>query len=126
MPDEIRDPLTHEIIGAAIEVSRGLGPGLLESVYQRCLAYEITKRQLEVLSQATLPVIYDGVQIDMGFRPDLVVEGRVIVEIKTVKKTLPVHEAQLLTYLKLSRIRTGLLLNFHAFPFADGIKRMVL
>ena len=121
----MRDPLTHQIIGAAIAVSQGLGPGLLESIYEECMAYELAKRCLVVARQPTLPVVYDGIQMDLGFRPDLIVEGRVIVEIKTVRQTLPVHEAQLLTYLKLAGIKTGLLLNFHAFPFSEGIKRMV-
>ena len=121
----MRDPLTHEIIGAAIAVSQGLGPGLLESVYEQCLAYELGKRQLKVLRQSVLPVMYDGLRMDLGFRPDLIVEDRVIVEIKTVRKTLPVHEAQLLTYLRLTGIKTGLLLNFHSYPFKEGIKRMV-
>jgi GxxExxY protein len=123
--DGPRDPITFRIIGAALRIDRLLGPGLLESAYEECLAHELTKAGLTFSRQQTLPVIYDGLRIDCGFRPDLVVEGRVIVEVKTVAKLLPVHEAQLLTYLRLSGIHVGLLINFHAHPLADGIKRMV-
>lgn len=123
---EARDPLTHVIIGAAIVVSRRLGPGLLESVYETCLAYEIERHGLEFSRQPTLPLVYDDLQLKTAFRPDLIVEQTVIVEVKAVATVLPVHEAQLLTYMRLSGMPKGLLINFNAFPFAKGIKRMVL
>jgi len=126
MADDSRDPLTHEIIGAALTVYAALGPGLLESAYEDCMDHELKKRALKIQRQPTLPLLYDGIRVEYGFRPDLIVEDRVIVEIKTVRKFEPVHEAQLLTYLKLGGIRVGLLINFHAFPLRDGIKRMVL
>ena len=120
------DPLTGEIISAAIAVSRGLGVGLLESVYATCLAYELGKRSLEVSRQPTLPVIYSGVRMEMAFRPDLIIQQAVIVEVKAVTGFMRLHQAQLLNYMRLSGVRKGLLFNFHAFPFAKGIKRMVL
>lgn len=123
---DARDPLTHEIIGAAIAVSRRLGAGLLESVYELCLAHELGKLWLEVVRQPTLPVVYDGIHMEAAFRPDLIVQQTVIIEIKAVASVLPVHEAQLLTYMRLSGMRKDLLINFNAFPFAKGIKRMVL
>ena len=119
------DLLTKEIIGLAIAVHRELGPGLLESVYEYFLAYELNKAGLKVLRQPTLPVTYGGVRFDLGFRPDLIVNDVVIIEIKTVQKLLPVHSAQLLTYLKLSSIQRGLLMNFHAHPLREGLKRLV-
>jgi GxxExxY protein len=123
--DNDRDPLTHRIIGAAIRVSKSTGIGLLESAYEAFLCYELGKLGLTIRRQQPLPVVYDGVRLDLGFRPDIIVENAVIIEIKTVKKFLPVHDAQLLTYLRLSGIRVGLLLNFSAFPFTTGIRRLV-
>ena len=122
---ENRDPLTNAIIGAAIAVSKGLGNGLLESVYETCLAHELGRRGFDVARQPTLPVVYDGVHMEMAFRPDLIVQQAVIVEVKTVTALQTVHEAQLLTYLRLSGLRVGLIINFHAVPFSSGIKRMV-
>jgi len=117
--------LTGAIVNAALKVHSVLGPGLLESAYQACLAYELRKRGLEVTTQFELPVVYDEVKIDLGYRVDLLVERSVVVELKTVSKLLPVHEAQLLSYLKLGDFRAGLLINFHAARLKDGIKRMV-
>src|SRR5262249_23496321 len=107
-----RDPLTHQVIGAAMEVHKELGPGLLEAVYEECLAYEFTSRGLPFGRQVPLPVIYKGVQLNLDYRMDLVVAERVVLELKSVDKLNAVHEAQLLTYLRLSRIHVGLLLNF--------------
>lgn len=118
--------ITETIIGAAIEVHRALGPGLLESAYQICLAYEIEKRGLKVDRQVEVPIVYDGKRLDAGFRLDLLVEQQVIVELKAKEKTTPVDEAQLLSYLKLMGLRVGLLINFHVMLLKDGIKRMVL
>ena len=120
------DSLTERVIGAAIEVHRALGPGLLESAYQECLCHELHLLGLSFEREVPLPVVYKGVRLDCGYRLDLVVEGRVIVELKTAERLLPIHEAQLLTYLRLAQIHTGLLLNFNAPVLRDGIKRMVL
>jgi GxxExxY protein len=111
-----------EIVDAAIKVHSVLGPGLLESTYEACLKYELLKRGLMVESQVMLPVHYDGVAIDAGYRIDLLVED-VVVELKAVEKLAPIHEAQLLTYLKLSGKKLGLLLNFNVLHMKDGIKR---
>jgi GxxExxY protein len=118
------DSLTHGIIGAAIEVHRGLGPGLLESAYEACLAYELRLRGMNVKSQQPLPVFYKDVMLDCGYRLDLVVEDQVIVEIKSVRELAAIHEAQLLSYLKLSDCYKGLLINFNVKMLKDGIKRM--
>jgi len=120
------DLLTEKIIGAAIEVHRVLGPGLLESAYEECLCHELHSREVGFSRQQPLPVVYKGVHLDCGYRLDLVVEGRVIVELKTVDKLLPIHEAQLLTYRRLAGIHTGLILNFNVPALRDGIRRMVL
>jgi len=117
--------VTGAVVDAALKVHSVLGPGLLESAYEACLAYELRKRGLEVTTQFELPVVYDDIKIDLGYRVDLLVEGSVVVELKTVSKLLPVHEAQLLSYLKLGDFRAGLLINFHAGRLKDGIKRMV-
>ncbi len=121
-----RDPLTDLVIGLAIEVHRALGPGLLESAYQECLCYELKANGIAFGRQVALPVVYKSVNLDCSYRMGLVVDDRLVVELKTVEKILPVHEAQLLTYLRLSGIRTGLLLNFNTSVLKDGIKRMVL
>ncbi len=115
--------ISEKIIGAAIEVHKTLGPGLLENAYEACLKYELEKRDLKVLSQVWLPVIYDGMKIDLGYRLDLLVEDTVIIELKAVNKITPVHEAQLLSYLKLSGKRLGLLINFNVIYLKDGITR---
>ncbi len=121
-----RDSLTESVIGLAIEVHRALGPGLLESAYQECLCYELKANGIAFGRQVALPVVYKSVKLDCGYRMDLVVDERLVVELKTVEKILPIHEAQLLTYLRLSGIRTGLLLNFNTAVLKNGIKRMVL
>lgn len=126
MPKTERDPLTEKIIGLAIEVHRVLGPGLLESAYEECLCHEFKENRIAFQRQVALPVVYKSVHLDCGYRMDIVVDGGVVIEIKTVEKLLPVHEAQLLTYLKLSGNRTGLLLNFNSAVLRDGIRRMVL
>jgi GxxExxY protein len=120
------DPLSKRIIGCALEVHRELGPGLLESVYEVCLVHELTKRGLKVSRQVALPVIYDGMQLDAGFRLDLLVCACVVVELKVVEALLPVHKAQVLTYLKLSGHRLGLLINFNVARIKDGIVRLAL
>ena len=117
--------LTEAIIGAAIAVHQELGPGLLESAYEACLAFELIDRGFFVEKQKELPVVYRGFQVDCGFRLDLLVEGKVIVELKAVEKLHPIHEAQLLSYLKLSGCKVGLLLNFNVRMLRDGLKRMV-
>jgi GxxExxY protein len=119
------DPLTEQVIGAAIEVHKELGPGLLESVYERCLSYELDLRGISHRRQVELPVNYKGQRLDCDLRLDVVVEDRLVLELKSVEKILPIHEAQLLTYLRLSRIRLGLLLNFNVAYLRDGIKRMI-
>ena len=120
------DELTKRIIGFAIEVHRFLGPGLLESTYEECLCIEMKRADVTFARQVALPVTYKGVRLDCGYRLDLVVENRLILEIKAVERFMPVHEAQLLTYLKLTRISTGLLLNFNSPVLKDGIRRLVL
>jgi GxxExxY protein len=117
--------ISGQIVDAAMKVHTALGPGLLESAYEVCLAHELRKRGLKVLTQVTLPVVYDGVEIDAGYRLDLLVEDAVIVELKAVANVLPIHEAQLLSYLKLSGCKLGLLINFHVLHLKDGIKRIV-
>ena len=123
---EQRDPLTDKVIGLAIEVHRGLGPGLLESAYEECLCYELKQNGLEYKRQVPLPVVYKDVTLDCGYRMDTVVADSLVIELKTVERLLPVHDAQLLTYLKLSGHDTGLLLNFNTPVLKDGIRRMVL
>ncbi|HIJ88581.1 MAG TPA: GxxExxY protein [Desulfuromonadales bacterium] len=117
--------LTELIIGKALIVHSLLGPGLLESVYETCLEYELTTAGLQVERQKLLPVSYKGIRLDDGLRMDMVVGGAVVIELKCVEKLQPVHEAQLYTYLKLSGIRTGLLINFYTKLLKDGIKRIV-
>jgi GxxExxY protein len=122
MTNDNRDPLTDRIIGLAIEVHRSLGPGLLESTYEECLCYEFSQHGIQFQRQVPLAVRYKDVRLDRGYRLDIVVERSVIVEIKSVEKLSRLHEAQLLTYLKLSGIRTGLLLNFNFTRMRQGIK----
>jgi GxxExxY protein len=116
--------ITGEIVDSAIKVHSSLGPGLLESAYEACLLHELRKRGLNVQSQMVLPLVYDGVQIDTGYRLDLLVEDVVIVEMKAVEKILPIHKAQLLSYLKLSGRKVGLLINFNVLHLKDGILRL--
>ena len=118
--------LTKEIIGAAIEVHRELGPGLLESAYEVCLCYELRLRGIQVECQVPLPVTFKGVRLDCGYRIDAVVKDTVIVELKSVEKVTDLHRAQLLTYLRLGGKKLGLLLNFNVPVLKDGIIRMVL
>ena len=116
--------ISGQIVDAAMKVHSKLGPGLLESAYEACLVHELRGRGLRVRSQVPMPVVYDGTSIELGYRIDLLVEEAVIVELKAVTKQLPVYEAQLLSYLKLSDYRLGLLINFHVPRMRDGIKRL--
>lgn len=113
------------VVDAAMKVHAALGPGLLESAYEACLAHELRSRGLHVATQVPLPVVYAGTRIDVGFRVALLVEDAVVVEVKAIAKVLPIHEAQLLSYLRLSRRRVGLLVNFHVPRLKDGIRRLV-
>jgi len=122
----IDEDLTDLIIGKAMEVHSSLGPGLLESVYEACLAYELTEIGLNVERQKSLPVRYKNILLDDGLRMDMVIENRVVIELKCVDKILPVHEAQLYTYLKLSGHRVGFIFNFYTRYLKDGMKRIVL
>ncbi len=117
--------ITQAIIGAAIEVHRSLGPGLLESAYEVCLCRELSLRQILFEQQKSLPISYKGIALDCGYRLDLVVERQVVVEIKAVDALLPIHEAQLLTYLRLGGWKVGLLINFNVPVLKRGIRRMV-
>ncbi len=121
-----RDSITGQIIGAGIEVHRQLGPGLLESAYRECLCWELHHRGLSMEREIALPLVYKGVHVDAGYRLDLVVEKRVLVELKAIERLAPVHTAQVITYLKLSRLRIGLLMNFNTELLRDGIVRVVL
>lgn len=118
--------LTKEVIGAAMEVHRALGPGLLESAYEECLCHELSVRGIPFERQKPLPVVFKAVKLDCGYRLDLLVMNEVVVEVKAVEGLLPIHEAQLLTYLKLGGWRVGLLINFNVPVLKDGIKRIVL
>lgn len=120
------DVLSNRVIGCAIEVHRVLGPGLLESTYQRCLAHELQCNKIGFVSEHPVPIEYKGMCLDCGYRVDLLVEDKLIVELKSVERIQPVHEAQLLTYMKLARIKTGLLINFNVTQLKNGIKRYVL
>ena len=120
-----RDPLTDKIIGLAIEVHRSLGPGLLESAYEECLCYEMSEHGIQFERQVPLAINYKRTRLDCGYRLDIVVERALVLEIKSVEQLLRLHEARLLTYLKLSGIRTGLLLNFNVMLMKQGIKRLV-
>jgi GxxExxY protein len=117
--------ITEQIIGAAIEVHRALGPGLLESAYEGCLCRELQLRNIQYARQLTLPVHYKGITLESGYRLDLLVENRIVVEIKAVDALLPVHEAQILTYMRLGEWRVGLLLNFNVPILKHGIKRFI-
>ena len=121
-----RDPLTGEIIAAAIEVHRTLGPGLLESAYRECLRWELWDRGFAVECERPLPVFYKGTHVDVGYRIDLVVEERVLVETKSVARLAPIHTAQVITYLKLSRLPVALLINFNVRVLIDGVVRLAV
>ena len=118
--------LTYSIIGAALAVHKEFGPGLRESAYEECFAYELAERGLAIERQADRPIVYKGVKLSVAYRPDIIVERTVVVEIKTVERVFPVHIAQLLTYLKLESLHVGLLLNFNSVILANGIHRVVL
>ncbi len=118
--------ISGEVIGACIEIHRTLGPGLLESAYEECLCYELSRRGLSFLRQLPLPVTYKEVKLDCGYRVDLIVADTLILELKTVETLLPIHEAQLLTYLKLMKKPLGLLINFNVPILKQGIKRLAL
>ena len=117
---------TDKIIGAAIEVHRAPGPGLLESAYEACLCHELHLRDLPFKRQVALPLRYKGIELDCGYRLDIIVDDKIVLELKAVEELLPVHEAQLLSYLRLGGFRVGLLLNFHAPVLKEGMKRMIL
>lgn len=117
--------ISREVIGTALTIHRKLGPGLLESAYEACLAYELEKSGFRVERQKPVPLIYEAVKLDCGFRADLVVEGKLVLELKCKEALHPVDEAQLLSYLRLLNIPIGLLINFHVALLKDGIKRMV-
>jgi len=121
-----RDPRTSPIIGAAIEVHRNLGPGLLESAYEECLCHELHLRGIDCKRQVPLPLLYKGLKLDCGYKIDLIVHDEVVLELKAVERLLPIHEAQLLTYLKLTGKRVGLLINFNVPLLTQGIVRRVL
>ncbi len=125
LPDST-EAVGRATIGAAIAVHRALGPGLLESVYEVCLAHELERRGNTVFRQMALPVVYDAVKLEAGYRVDLMVDGVVVVEVKAVDALAPIHEAQLLTYLRLSGRRLGFLINFNVVLLKQGIKRMIL
>lgn len=120
------DPLTREIIGCAIEVHRVLGPGLLESAYEQCLCHELSLRKIPFQCQVEMPVSYKGVLLNCGYRLDICFPGRLVVELKAVEKIDPIHEAQLLTYMKLTKVPVGLLINFNTKLLKDGIRRFAL
>ena len=119
------DRLSKEIIGAAIEVHRHLGPGMLESAYEKCLCKELEIRNIEFEKQKPLAVVYKGITLDCGYKLDVVVEGKVILELKSVNKLESIHDAQLLTYLKIADLKLGILINFNVPVLKDGIKRIV-
>jgi len=120
------DPLTGKVIGCAIEVHRFLGPGLLESTYQQCLARELTLQEIRYKLEHPLPVEYKEIHLDCGYRIDILVEDQLILELKAVQEVQGIHQAQLLTYMKLANISTGLLINFNTRVLKDGIKRFKL
>jgi GxxExxY protein len=121
-----KDPLTEKVIGCAIDVHRGLGPGLLESTYEQCLAYELSANGISFKLQQPMPIEYKNIQLDCGYRVDVLVEDRLILELKAVDQINNIHKAQLLTYMKLAEIQTGLLINFNVPRLIDGIKRFKL
>ena len=121
-----KDPLTDQVIGLAMEVHRQLGSGLLESAYEQCLCHELANANMGFERQKYIGIDYKGTRLNCGFRADLIVENKLLIELKAIERILPIHEAQLLTYVKLSEIGTGLILNFNTKVLKDGIKRMVL
>ena len=123
--EEKLNKITKTIIGMAINIHRALGPGLLESAYEACMVYDLVKAGLKVDQQKPLPIVYRGVKLECSYRLDLMIEKEVIVEIKSVEKLLPIHQAQLMSYLKLSDCKVGLLINFNVKVLKNGIKRVV-
>jgi len=117
---------TREIIGCAIEVHKNIGPGLLESAYEECLAFELTKKGLSIKRQQPTPVVYKEIKLECGYRIDILVENSVILELKVVDAINPIHEAQILTYMKFPKIKIGLLINFNVTVLKNGIKRYIL
>jgi len=124
--DKETNDLAYKIIGCAYKVHRELGPGLLESAYEACLCYELNKMNIAYERQKELPLIYDNAKIDCGYRIDILVERKIIIELKTVEQLLPIHTAQVMTYLRLSGIHLGLLINFFSTNLQHGIKRLIL
>jgi GxxExxY protein len=124
-PSPEHDFIARQIVDSAFAVHTALGPGLLESAYEQCLAYELGFRQITIQRQVSAPLIYRNIRIEAGFRMDMVAGGLVVVEVKAVEKTLPIHEAQLLTYLKLGGYRLGLLINFNVPLIKNGIRRLI-
>lgn len=120
------DPLSHRVLGAALSVHRALGPGLLESVYSRCLSFEFEHCGLSFRREVPIPVLYRGHHLDVSYRADFIVEDALLIEVKSVQKVDPIHRAQLLTYLKLTGLKTGLLLNFNSAMLRTGTHRLVL
>lgn len=120
------EDLTSKVIGCAVEVHRQLGPGMLESTYEQCLSHEFVLNRITFKRQFSLPVHYKGVQLDCGYRLDFMVEDKLIIELKAVEAILPIHKAQLLSYLRISKLSVGLLINFNVILLKDGITRMVL
>jgi GxxExxY protein len=120
------EPISKDIIGCALEVHKILGPGLLESAYEECLMYELLKTGLVVERQKPVPVVYKEIKLECGYRLDLIIENEIIVELKSVDALAPIHEAQILTYMRFSKIKTGLLINFNVTSLKNGIKRYVL
>jgi GxxExxY protein len=118
--------ITHEIIGAAIEVHKRLGPGLLESAYEECLAHEVRLRNLRIDQQVGVPAVYKETKLECGYRMDLLVEGRIVVELKSMESLAPIHEAIILTYLRLSGHKIGLLINFNVAILKDGVRRFIV
>ena len=114
-----------EVVDSAIQVHKALGPGLLESAYEACMVHELESRGIQVSRQVKMPIHYKGVKLDAGYRVDLLLENSVVVELKMVQSILPIHQAQLLSYLKLGNFRLGYLLNFHVYRMKEGIKRML-
>jgi GxxExxY protein len=125
MDYKVENELSKNILGCAIEVHKQLGPGLLESAYQECLHYELLKSGLDVVKEKPMPIIYKDVKLNHGYRIDLLVNNKVVIEIKTVEQFTDVHTAQVLTYLKLGNYKLGLLLNFHVTTLKNGIKRVI-
>ena len=119
------EAIAKEVVDACIQVHRALGPSLLESTYQKCLLYELSSRGLKVASEVSIPVVYKGVELDCGYRIDILVEDVIVLELKSVEKLLPVHSAQIITYLKLANKRLGFLLNFNVSLMKNGLNRFV-